>query len=111
MSNIETHGALQRRYSRICTLAVATTVASGTLALGALLLGSPRAFGLLLVLSSAGWLVTHFVARLAARDHDAGRGYAALPAQPVYALESARPRRAPVVGQRTVWSSSSVYGC
>lgn len=89
MSTIESQGVPVRRYSRICTAAVAVTVASGTFALGALLLGSPRAFGLALVLCSAGWLVTHFVTRLAARGRES------------------HPRRHAMAGHRPGWSSSA----
>jgi hypothetical protein len=50
------------------TSAVAVAFVSGTLALVAMLVGSPLQFGVTLALCGVGWIVAHFVEQLAEQD-------------------------------------------
>lgn len=58
----------RRRYAVIHSTAIIVSVASGTFALVAMLVGSPLSFGLALALCGAGWIVTHFVERVVEQD-------------------------------------------
>lgn len=68
MTSTETHEARRHRYSVIHGSAIAVAFTSGTLALMALLVGSPLQFGVALALCGAGWIVTHFVEQLAEQE-------------------------------------------
>lgn len=71
MSNYESQDVPQRRYSVVCTSAVAVAVISGSFALVAMLVAPPQAFGLALVLCGAAWIVVHLVEQRAEhRNHD-----------------------------------------
>lgn len=63
----------RRRYAVVHSAAIMVSVASGTFALVAMLVGSPLSFGLALALCGTGWIVTHFVERLAEQDRRAAR--------------------------------------
>ena len=58
----------RRRYTVIHSVAIIVSVASGTFALVAMLVGSPLSFGLALALCGAGWIVSHFVERVVEQD-------------------------------------------
>lgn len=60
--------ARRHRYAALHTAAVAVAFVSGTFALMAMLLGSPLQFGIALALCGVGWIVTHFVERLAEQE-------------------------------------------
>ncbi|MBX7450120.1 hypothetical protein GR927_19205 [Mycolicibacterium sp. 3033] len=57
----------------IHSAAIMVSVVSGTFALVAMLVGSPFSFGLALALCGTGWIVTHFVERMAEQDRRAAR--------------------------------------
>ncbi|GFM23069.1 DNA translocase ftsK [Mycobacterium sp. PO2] len=57
----------------IHSAAIMVSVVSGTFALVAMLVGSPLSFGLALALCGTGWIVTHFVERIAEQDRRAAR--------------------------------------
>ena len=63
----------RRRYAVIHSAAIMVSVVSGTFALVAMLVGSPLSFGLALALCGTGWIVTHFVERMAEQDRRAAR--------------------------------------
>ncbi|QFS93314.1 hypothetical protein FIV07_21340 [Mycobacterium sp. THAF192] len=63
----------RRRYAVIHSAAIVVSVVSGTFALVAMLVGSPLSFGLALALCGTGWIVTHFVERMAEQDRRATR--------------------------------------
>ena len=63
----------RRRYAVIHSAAIMVSVVSGTFALVAMLVGSPLSFGLALALCGTGWIVTHFVERMAEQDRRATR--------------------------------------
>lgn len=63
----------RRRYAVIHSAAIMASVVSGTFALVAMLVGSPLSFGLALALCGTGWIVTHFVERMAEQDRRAAR--------------------------------------
>ncbi|MEC9324503.1 MAG: hypothetical protein VYB90_11740 [Actinomycetota bacterium] len=63
----------RRRYAVIHSAAIRASVVSGTYALVAMLVGSPLSFGLALALCGTGWIVTHFVERMAEQDRRAAR--------------------------------------
>ena len=63
----------RRRYAVIRSAAIMVSVVSGTFALVAMLVGSPLSFGLALALCGTGWIVTHFVERMAEQDRRATR--------------------------------------
>lgn len=89
MSSIEGTRNPRRLHSSICTSAVVVAIISGTFSLGALFVGSPRAFGLALVICSAGWIVAHFAERLAAHDRVQRR----TPVRPTYGFNRPCPYR------------------
>ena len=66
----------RRRHSAIHAGALTVAIASGTFALVAMLVGSPLSFGLALALCGTGWIVAHFVERLAEQElaEDSRRG-------------------------------------
>jgi len=69
--------ARRHRYAAMHTGAVAVAFVSGTLALLAMLVGSPLQFGVALALCGAGWIVAHFVEQLAEQDFAQSRRPAA----------------------------------
>jgi len=66
----EFRDARRRRYDVMHASAIAVAFVSGTFALVALLFGSPTQFGVALALCGVGWIVTHFIERLAEQDLD-----------------------------------------
>jgi len=64
----EPRDARRHGYAVVHASAVAVAFVSGTLALVAMLVGTPLQFGVALALCGAGWIVTHFVERLAEQD-------------------------------------------
>jgi len=57
-----------RRIALIHAVAVSAAFASGTVALVALLLGSPLQFGSALAMCGAGWIVAHIAERFAGQE-------------------------------------------
>ena len=98
--------ARRHRYALIYAGATAVAFVSGTLALVAMLVGSPLQFGLPLAVCGAGWIVTHFVEGLAEQDRAHRRRPAPAP-RPVrgYARLGARlqPFRRSASIRHTVW--------
>jgi hypothetical protein len=66
----EFRDARRHRYDVMHASAIAVAFVSGTFALVALLFGTPMQFGIALALCGVGWIVTHFVERLAEQDLD-----------------------------------------
>jgi uncharacterized membrane protein YczE len=65
MTTVEPRDARQHGYSVIHASAVAVAFVSGTVALVAMLVGTPLQFGVALALCGVGWIVTHFIEQLA----------------------------------------------
>lgn len=68
MTTIQPRDARRHGYAAVHACAVAVAFVSGTLALVAMLVGTPLQFGGALALCGVGWIVTHFVERLAEQD-------------------------------------------
>jgi hypothetical protein len=68
MTTIEPRDARRPGYAAVHASAVAVAFVSGTFALVAMLVGTPLQFGVALALCGAGWIVAHFVERLAEQD-------------------------------------------
>ena len=68
MTTIEPREARRHGYAVVHASAAAVAFVSGTFALVAMLVGTPLQFGIALALCGAGWIVTHFVERLAEQD-------------------------------------------
>ncbi|MDY6998533.1 MAG: hypothetical protein SW019_18195, partial [Actinomycetota bacterium] len=103
MTFSEARDRRRRRYTVIYAAATSVAFASGTFALLAMLIGSPRTFGFALALSGAGWIVTHFIEHVAERDRAAHRRRAESPpvrgSVPVGSPR--RPHRRPAPSRRT----------